>query len=208
MGRLGKQTKEVSEKTKTRILKGALKVFASEGFHNTKLRDIAEIAGTTHSLIRYHFGSKDDLWKSVVNSGLQLREDRLKELVESRGSTDPVELFKMLIKSHILFAAQNTELSKILLHNDSRNSHHLEYIIEKQKAVMDIVKPVFKKVQKRGYFKDFDHDSFSIYMRVLTEIPIATLDFTNKLIKGDIRSEKGLAQHTKRVIDFLFHKDS
>ena len=203
----GKQSKVVSDRTKERIIQAALEVFAKEGFFNAKLRDIAEIAGTTHSLIRHHFGSKEDLWKAVVDYGLNMHEGRLKKVLERRDKEDPVELFKNCIKSYILFTVKNTELSKILLNDNSRNSPHLDYIIEKQRTVHNIIEPVFKRAQACGYFKGFNHDSFTIYVRALVETPIATWDLTNKLLKLDIRSAKGIALHTERVINFLFRKD-
>ena len=203
----GKQPREVAEKTKKKILMAALKVFAIEGFHDAKLRVIAAKAGSTHNLIRHHFGSKDDLWEAVVDYALGLREARLKRIIDSGQSMDPVELYKKLIESHVLFVAEHPELAKILLHTNNRTSPHLDYIIEKQKRVHNIVAPVFKKAKACGFFKGFDHDSFTIYMRALVETPIATSDLTNKLLKHDIRSEKGITLHTQRVIDFLFRND-
>src|SRR4030042_5075163 len=96
---LGKQSNEVSVKTKKKIIVSALKIFAREGFSNAKLRDIASLAGTTHSLIRHHFGSKDDLWKAVVDYGLNLQEKNILRIIKSRESADAVELFKDFIKS-------------------------------------------------------------------------------------------------------------
>jgi len=204
---LGKQPREAAEKTKKRILKAALKMFAHKGFPDAKLRDIAAKAGASHNLIRHHFGSKDDLWKAVVDDGLRMREARLKQIIDSGQSMDPVELLIELVKSHVLFVAEHAELAKILMHSNSRTSPHLDYIIKKQQGVMDIVEPVFREAQKGGYFKDFDHESFTVYMRALAETPIATTDLTNRLLKHDIRSKKGIALHTQRVIDFLFRKD-
>ena len=205
---LGKQTREVSEKTKETVLKAALVVFAREGFFKAKLRDIAALAGTTHSLIRHHFGSKDDLWKAVVDYGLQLHEDSLLKILTLRESANPVELFKDFIATYISVVAKHPELSKILLHDNSRTSPHLDYLIERQKRLHAVIEPVFKNTQACGYFKDFDHDSFSVYVRALVETPIATRDLTNQLLKADIRSEKGIALHTKRVLRILFHKEA
>ena len=205
---LGKQTREVSEKTKEKVLRAALVEFAREGFFNAKLRDIAALAGTTHSLIRHHFGSKDDLWKAVVDYGLQLHEDSLLKILTLRESADSVELFKDFIATYILTIAKHPELSKILLHDNSRTSPHLDYLIERQKRLHAVIEPVFKNAQACGYFKGFDHDSFSVYVRALVETPIATRDLTNQLLKNDIRSEKGIALHTERVLRFLFHKET
>jgi TetR/AcrR family transcriptional regulator len=205
--KLGKQTRDVSEKTKQTVLKSALKIFAQEGFSRARLRDIASLAGTTHSLIRHHFGSKDDLWKAVVNYGLNLQEKQILKIIKSRGSASPVELFKDFIKSYVSTIAKNPELSKILLHDNSRSSPHLNYLIERQKQLHSIVEPVFKNAQKSGYFKGVDHDSFLVYVRALVETPIATRDITNKLLKEDILAKKGIAIHTERVLRFLFHEE-
>lgn len=205
--RTGKQPKPVAEMTKEKIILAALKIFAREGFPDAKLREIAAKAGTSHNLIRHHFGSKDDLWKAVVDYGLAMREQRLREIIAADRDLHPVELYKKTIESHIEFAAQHPELAKILLNSNSRTSPHLDYIIEKQQTVHSLVEPIFNAVQECGYFKEFDHNSFSIYMRALAETPIATSDLTSKLLGHDIRSEKGIALHTRRVIDFLFRKN-
>ena len=205
--KLGKQPRDVSEKTKQTVLKAALKIFAREGFSNTKLRDIAALTGSTHSLIRHHFGSKDDLWKAVVDYAFKLHEDSLLKILTLRKSADPVELFKDFIASYVTTVAKNPELSKILLHDNSRSSPHLDYLKERQKKLHLIIEPVFKNVQKCGYFKGFDHYSFSVYVSALVEIPIATREMTNQLLKEDILSKKGIALHKERVLSFFFPKD-
>jgi TetR/AcrR family transcriptional regulator len=206
--KLGKQTREVSKKTKKTILKAALTVFAREGFSKAKLRDIADLAGTTHGLIRHHFGTKDDLWKAMVDYGLQLQEDNLRKIATLTKSEDPVELFREFITSYISTMAKHPELSSILLHDNSKNSPHLNYTIEREKRLYAFIEPFFKNAQACGYFKGFDHLSFNVYVRALVETPIATMDLSNQQLKHDIRSEKGIAMHTERVLKFLFHKET
>ncbi|MBN2403456.1 MAG: TetR/AcrR family transcriptional regulator [Spirochaetes bacterium] len=205
--KLGRQSNEVSERTKKKIIMASLKIFAQEGFFNAKLRDIAALAGTTHSLIRHHFGSKEDLWKAVVDYGTSMHADRLRQIINESGLIDPVEILKKFIKTYITATVRNTELSKILLHDNSRTSPHLDYLWEKQKETNDVARPIFKRVQAKGYFKDFNNESFTVYVRALVETPIATWDLTNKMFEYDIRSEKGITLHTERVINFLFKKD-
>jgi AcrR family transcriptional regulator len=201
---LGKQSKEVALKTQKKIIRAALKVFAKEGFPDAKLRQIAKEAGTTHSLISHHFGSKEKLWQAVVDYGLTMRETKLKQIIEAGQHLEPVELFKKTIESHILFCARHDKLAKILLHSHSRTGPHIEYVIERQKRVHDLVIPLFKKVQRCGFFTEFDHDSFTVYMRALAEMPVAAFDVSNHLLKHDIRSKEGILLHTQRVITFLF----
>ena len=53
--------------TRAAILDAAAEVFADRGFDGASLRDLAEAAGVTRSLIHHHFGSKEELWESVVD---------------------------------------------------------------------------------------------------------------------------------------------
>ena len=202
--RLGKQSREVSEKTKGTVLKAALKVFAREGFYNANLREIADLAGTTHSLIRHHFGSKYDLYKAVVDYGLNIHEKKLLRVAKLHKSDNPVELFKIFITSYVSTAAKNPEFTKIKMHNNTTASPLFDYLIERQKQLHVIVEPVFKKVQQCGYFEDFEHDSFFVYLHALIETPIAMMDMADKLLGQSVLSRKGVAIHTERVLNFLF----
>ena len=55
-----------AEETREAILQKAREAFAEHGFAGASIRDIAVEAGTTHSMIRYHFGTKDQLWREAV----------------------------------------------------------------------------------------------------------------------------------------------
>ena len=57
-----------SGETKTRILAAAQEEFATSGYHGTSIRTIAAKAGVKLGAIRYHFGSKDDLFEAVIRS--------------------------------------------------------------------------------------------------------------------------------------------
>ena len=200
----GKQSQEVSKRTKETVLKAALKVFAREGFYNAKLREMADLAGTTHSLIRHHFGSKYDLYKAVVDYGLNVHEVRLRRVAKLHKSDNSVELLKNFIASYVSLAAKNPEFTKIKMHNNTHTTPLFDYIMERQKQLHVIVEPVFKKVQKCGYFEEFDHDSFFVYLHALVETPIVMMDMANELLGQNLLSKKGIAMHTERVLNFLF----
>jgi AcrR family transcriptional regulator len=55
-----------AEETRARILQKARDAFAEMGFAGASIRDIAREAGVTHSMITYHFGTKDGLWREAV----------------------------------------------------------------------------------------------------------------------------------------------
>jgi AcrR family transcriptional regulator len=53
-------------KTRETILTAALDVFAEKGFDGTSIADIAAVAQVPKSLLQYHFGSKEELWKACL----------------------------------------------------------------------------------------------------------------------------------------------
>lgn len=55
-----------SDTTKARIMRAAVHEFTALGYKGVALRDIARAAGVTMGGIRYHFGSKADLYRDTL----------------------------------------------------------------------------------------------------------------------------------------------
>ena len=56
------------EDTRRRILETALEIFASEGYEGASTRLLAERAGVNLPAIQYYFGSKEGLYRAVIQS--------------------------------------------------------------------------------------------------------------------------------------------
>jgi AcrR family transcriptional regulator len=67
--------------TKKRILDAAEKLFAQEGFYATSLRMLTREAGVNLAAVNYHFGSKEELIKAVIERRiLPLNKIRLERM--------------------------------------------------------------------------------------------------------------------------------
>lgn len=55
-----------SDTTKAQIMRAAVQEFTALGYRGVALRDIARAAGVTMGGIRYHFGSKADLYRDTL----------------------------------------------------------------------------------------------------------------------------------------------
>ena len=53
-------------KTRETILIAAFDVFAQKGYDGASVADIAAAAGVPKSLLQYHYGSKEELWKACL----------------------------------------------------------------------------------------------------------------------------------------------
>ncbi|MFC2038708.1 TetR family transcriptional regulator [Chloroflexota bacterium] len=61
-----RKTKEDAAVTREKLLDVALSVFSKKGYSATTLEDIAKEAGVTRGAIYWHFGSKSELYSSLV----------------------------------------------------------------------------------------------------------------------------------------------
>lgn len=66
MSRFRPGTHQRGEETRGRILDAALELFAASGFEGASTRTIAERAGVNLPAIQYYFGSKEGLYRAVV----------------------------------------------------------------------------------------------------------------------------------------------
>ena len=53
--------------TKTSLIDAATTLFAERGYTGASVRDICEAAGASANAITYHFGSKENLYRAVLN---------------------------------------------------------------------------------------------------------------------------------------------
>ena len=58
---------EEHDDSRVRIIAAAKSAFAAFGFQGTSTRGIADKAGVAQSLLLYHYGSKEELWKAVLD---------------------------------------------------------------------------------------------------------------------------------------------
>jgi len=61
-----KRTQEEAAKTRQDLLDAALQVFSQQGYQAARLQDIAKAAGVTRGAIYHHFGSKAELFNTLM----------------------------------------------------------------------------------------------------------------------------------------------
>lgn len=77
------------------IVRAAREVFATKGFANGTLVDIANQVGMTHAGVLHHFGSKDQLLLEVLTD----RDESDVENLDGRHIPGGIELFRHLVRT-------------------------------------------------------------------------------------------------------------
>ncbi|RQW65178.1 TetR/AcrR family transcriptional regulator [Vibrio viridaestus] len=88
--RQGRRSAEDAQKTKQSILQVATELFSEFGYSQVTLRSISERAGISHSLIRHHFGSKEQIWYEISDSIREYMEEHCKQVLNSIPTDIPV----------------------------------------------------------------------------------------------------------------------
>ncbi len=59
--------RRTGDQTRAAIRNTALRLFTEQGFEGTSIKDIADAVGTTKSSLYYHFASKDEIIRSILD---------------------------------------------------------------------------------------------------------------------------------------------
>lgn len=75
-----------TQETRERILEAAVKVFATKGYHDTKVDDIVSESKTSKGSFYFYFPSKQDIFLALVDTFADLLESRLHARIDSETS--------------------------------------------------------------------------------------------------------------------------
>jgi AcrR family transcriptional regulator len=108
-----KNTKNVKallpKDTANRILIQAMRIFLEKGYHGTSVDDITQAAGLTKGALYWHFRSKEDLLKRIVEEFEKRFLDGLIQAVKDvRGDTH--DKFEKFFRYNAAFSYYNREL--------------------------------------------------------------------------------------------------
>jgi TetR/AcrR family transcriptional regulator, regulator of cefoperazone and chloramphenicol sensitivity len=96
------RTYQRGEDTRRRILDAAIEVFAADGYEGASTRTLAERAGVNLPAIQYYFGSKEGLYRAVVEYMVRQMDARMRPIADrvraslSDGEPSRKELLSLL----------------------------------------------------------------------------------------------------------------
>lgn len=112
---------------KERILKAAIKEFASSGYGGGRVDRIAKRAAVNKAMIFYYFSSKENLYKIVLS--LVLLELIKQVQTVLRDSFTPAELVEALPRTYIGFFLKNPDILKMIALELVQNPKHITALV-------------------------------------------------------------------------------
>ena len=104
---------ENKQTTEEQILEAAEKVFLNKGFKNSKISEIAELAGVNNALINYYFRSKENLFNKVLYGKVEFLAKSIIYTVNQNLSFG--EMVKDFIDAQFDFFRENELLPRFIM---------------------------------------------------------------------------------------------
>ncbi len=101
------------------ILKIAVELFATRGYHGVSMDDIGSAAGVTGPALYHHFSGKEDMLASALNPvSERLLAGGRERVAQHRGN--PAAALESLVEFHVEFALDNPAVIALHLHELDR----------------------------------------------------------------------------------------
>ncbi len=153
--------------TRQRILDAALGEFAEKGLAGSRVDEIALRAGANKRMLYAHFGSKEELWLTVLERAYAAKRAEERQ-VEVAGLA-PVEAMTRLVAFNLRYAARHPEFIALL---NQENLHRAAYLKRSQDVpalyspILEVLRGVLERGAAAGVFRA-GVDAMQLYISVL-----------------------------------------
>ena len=205
--KVGRRPAEEAEETRRRIVDVALALFAARGYEGVSVRDIAEGAGAVHGLIRHHFGSKEGVWRAVVDVAGAEYEGALRPLIADAAAApeeEAVGAAAEVVRGVVLVSARHPGIASLLAHEGTEGGERLDHLIGHAAPLRELWAPIFERAQSQGYLRQFDEDTFFLFLLTACVIPFALSALSGGILGADVLAEDQAERHADRLVQTLF----
>jgi TetR/AcrR family transcriptional regulator len=200
--RIGKRDAEASRRL---LLRAARAEFAAKGLMGARVDEIARSAGLNKQLVYHYFGSKDELYRAVLEG--VYAEIREQERALSLGDLPPEEAMEKLIGFSFDYLADHPDFIALLNDENGQGARHLggsRRLHEMHSPLIALIRRTLRNGAERGAFRR-DMDALQLYISIAG---LAYFYFSNNrtlsaIFGRDLGSARAIAARRRHVIDFV-----
>lgn len=132
------------------ILDAAVRVFARNGYHASRVGDIAEEAGIAHGLLYHYFPSKDEVLATVFRENWGALLERFRRVEESE---EPADEKLRGIGKILLRTWRNDQALVTVMVREVARSPHLQDQVDEVREAFHAIQRVIERGQSEGVFR-------------------------------------------------------
>ncbi len=144
-------SREQAAGSRDEILRAAMRLFASHGFHETSMSEVAREARVSKALIFWHFKTKEELFMAVLS---RLMEPYFIDFTEESGVLDEREQILRLVEMYLLFVRDHANSVRFflaqLLHDENRGEGLGSQVMQLYEGYRGLLTSLVAQAQKRG----------------------------------------------------------
>jgi len=120
---------EQRERSRTRILESAVRLFAERGYEGVRLDEIASAADVKRSLILYYFNSKDELWRCAAKQvSAAFNAAMHAKIAKARGSS-PVDALRATIAASLDAFLEEPDFAKFMVREGGMKGPRVDWLV-------------------------------------------------------------------------------
>jgi AcrR family transcriptional regulator len=161
------------EEVRERILAAALTAFATYGFEGASVRGIAKDAHASLPLVLYHFNSKEELWKTMMEGVYAEIDSRRGDHPDVEGMSAS-ERLRLLIADIVRFFANSPSLHRLMTLEGHQITDRLLWMCERhtRKSFRDTT-ALIAEAQKEGKVRMVDPARLRFAINAMSAVPFA-----------------------------------
>jgi AcrR family transcriptional regulator len=143
------------------LLDAALQVFARQGYRNTRLDDVAQVAGVTKGTIYHYFDTKEALLLAVVEHYQALAFGRAEEALRDQGAPVSTRI-RLLVRKIFSRGEHSQDLLALLIRGIAHEVPHVhaKWLTNGPVRLWTLLGALVKEGKSRGEFRpDADGDA-------------------------------------------------
>jgi len=191
-----------SAETREAILEAAERIFGDEGLAGARTDAIAAAAGVNKALLYYYFGSKDGLYRAVLEGYLADFNRQALEVLSSEGSAR--SLLLRYINLHFDFIGAHRHhgpLFQRMLMADQKSLARLarQYFLPRSKALLEVI----ERGMRSGELRRMDSTHAAISLLSLIVFYFSSAPVLRAVSGMDAYAKANLARRKEEVLKFV-----
>lgn len=199
------KTKRRGDDVRARVLQAALECFGAFGFEGTSTRAVAARANITHTLVLYHFQSKDQLWIATMQDVLGRYVTEMKENFDRIAERPAQAGLKVFIEQFVRMSAQIPQMHRILTMESNQGTARLQWVVDHfLRDHYTLVRNLIRRGQTEGTVRECDPARLYYLIIAVGGTPF-TISTEYKALTGrDVFSEAEILRNIAFMYELVF----
>jgi AcrR family transcriptional regulator len=191
--------------TRQRILDAALAEFADKGLAGARVDEIAARAGANKRMLYAHFGSKEDLWLTVLENAYAAKREEERALAVD--ALPPAEAMRRLVEFNLRYTAAHPEFVALL---NQENIHRAAYLQRSAQVpamyspLLEVLRTVLARGEAAGVFRR-GVDPMQLYVTIvgIGHFYVANMHTLSTIFGAGLGSEAALREREAHCVEVV-----